>query len=98
MLNFPSYSFVLVTGLIAAFIGLFLTSFTTYWWIKENNSSATERFQLLMGTFGGLVFLLVGIFFSYSNFIRTYEFRNISISNVVGFQVFKSEDEYKIKV
>ena len=93
MLEFPSYSF-LGCLLPFAILGFVFISISIHEWIKGDEKEAKGKFRLLMNLFGGVVFLLFGIFASYFNSKETYKFRNIDISQVSGFRIIKSIDEY----
>ena len=95
MLEFPSYSFL---GFLPfAILGLICASFSIhffYEWTKGAVKETSDNFGFLGLSLAGTVFLLVGIFGPYFNIKETYKFRNIDISQVSGFKVIKSDDEY----
>ena len=92
MLGIPSYPILLP---VFAVVGFIVASTSIYTLTKGNEEDDKDGFRLLMLTFVGFIFLLVGTIGSIATVWSVYNFRTMNFSQVKAFRVIKAEDEYK---
>ncbi len=93
MLEFPFYSFGFLN--IAFVIGGSLLLIQSLYQIFSGKDDEEEvSFRSILGVLGGILLLIVGLLVGIGFSWSTYNFRNIDISQVKGFRVIKSADEY----